>query len=199
MFLQMVKSIEEIGDASAPKTSSANIEQNQDLPKVTIIHTGGTIASKVDYATGAVIARFEPEELLASVPEILEIANIDAVKLGNMWSDDIRPLHWNKMIDACQEAFDSGSTGVVITHGTDTMVETAKVLAKEIKDKTIVLTGAMIPYKFGSSDGLFNLGSALSFVQAMPLGVFIAMNGNIFHWNNVKKNKALGLFEEIDK
>ena len=71
--IDMVKSIEEIGDTSTSEPSGTNIEQNQDLPKVTIIHTGGTIASKVDYATGAVIARFEPEELLASVPEILEI------------------------------------------------------------------------------------------------------------------------------
>ena len=105
----MVKTIEEIGDSSTSETTNLSVEQNQALPKVTIIHTGGTIASKVDYATGAVIARFEPEELLASVPEILEIANIDAKKIGNMCSDDIRPVHWNMMIDACQEAFDSGS------------------------------------------------------------------------------------------
>ena len=161
--IQMVKSIEEIGDASTPKTSSANIEQNQDLPKVTIIHTGGTIASKVDYATGAVIARFEPEELLASVPEILEIANIDAVKLGNMWSDDIRPVHWNKMIDACQEAFDSGSTGVVITHGTDTLHVSAAALSFAFAGNggkpagRIVLTGSQRSSDRASSDATENL------------------------------------------
>ena len=77
------------------------------------------------------------------------------------------------------------------------MVETAKVLS-EVKDKTIVLTGAMVPYKFGSSDGLFNLGSALSFVQALPNGVYIAMNGKYFKWDNVKKNKEIGEFEEIN-
>ena len=86
---------------------------------------------------------------------------------------------------------------IVITHGTDTMVETAKVLGENIKDKTIVLTGAMIPYAFGSSDGLFNLGSALSFVQALPHGVYIAMNGRYFTWNNVRKNRERGEFEEI--
>jgi len=86
---------------------------------------------------------------------------------------------------------------VVITHGTDTMVETAKVLAQRISNKTIVLTGAMIPYKFGSSDGLFNLGSALAFVQTLPAGVYVAMNGRYFNWNNVRKNKQTGEFEEL--
>jgi L-asparaginase len=86
---------------------------------------------------------------------------------------------------------------IVITHGTDTMVETARVLGENLNDKTIVLTGAMIPYAFGSSDGLFNLGSALSFVQALPRGVYIAMNGKYFTWDNVRKNRERGEFEEI--
>lgn len=86
---------------------------------------------------------------------------------------------------------------IIITHGTDTMVETAKVLAEKVKDKTVVLTGAMIPYKFGSSDGLFNLGSAIAFVQTLPKGVYISMNGRIFTWDNCRKNKRIGEFEEI--
>jgi L-asparaginase len=88
---------------------------------------------------------------------------------------------------------------IVITHGTDTMAETAAVIAKSLQqnDKTIVLTGAMIPIKFGSSDGLFNLGSALAFAQTLPPGVYVAMNGRYFHWNNVRKNKETGIFEEI--
>ena len=86
---------------------------------------------------------------------------------------------------------------ILITHGTDTMVETAQILSKNIKDKTIVLTGAMIPYTFGSSDGLFNLGSALAFVQILPPGVYIAMNGRYFKYDNVKKNRKTGYFEEI--
>jgi L-asparaginase len=86
---------------------------------------------------------------------------------------------------------------IVITHGTDTMVETARFLAGFVKDKTILLTGAMIPYKFGSSDGLFNLGSALAFVQTLPHGIYIAMNGKYFNWDNVRKNKKTGVFEEI--
>ncbi len=86
---------------------------------------------------------------------------------------------------------------IVITHGTDTMAETAQVLASKVKDKTVVLTGAMIPIKFGSSDGLFNLGSALAFVQSLPKGVYVAMNGKYFKANNVRKNKQTGVFEEL--
>jgi L-asparaginase len=86
---------------------------------------------------------------------------------------------------------------IIITHGTDTMVETATMLAQKIKDKTIVLTGAMIPIKFGSSDGLFNLGSALAFAQTLPAGVYVAMNGRCFTYDNVRKNKLTGIFEEL--
>lgn len=86
---------------------------------------------------------------------------------------------------------------IVITHGTDTMVETAAALARGVTGKTIVLTGAMIPYAFGSSDGLFNLGSALSFVQVLPAGVYIAMNGQRFAWDHVRKNRQTGVFEAV--
>jgi L-asparaginase len=87
---------------------------------------------------------------------------------------------------------------IVITHGTDTMVETAAALARGVTGKTIVLTGAMIPYAFGSSDGLFNLGSALSFAQVLPPGVYIAMNGQHFAWDRVRKNRDTGVFEPIE-
>jgi L-asparaginase len=86
---------------------------------------------------------------------------------------------------------------IVITHGTDTMVETAAALARGVEGKTIVLTGAMIPYAFGSSDGLFNLGSALSFAQTLPSGVYLAMNGQHFEWDKVRKNRQTGVFEPI--
>ena len=86
---------------------------------------------------------------------------------------------------------------IIITHGTDTMVETAQVLAKKVKGKTIVLVGAMIPYKFGSSDGLFNLGAALAFAQTLPAGVYIAMNGQYFSHDNCRKNKQTGYFEAL--
>ena len=172
--LNAVTSIDEIGDRTPNTSSTGKVEQNQHLPKVTIIHTGGTIASKVDYATGAVIARFEPEELLSSVPEILEIANIDAVKLGNMWSDDIRPIHWNKMIDACQEAFDSGSVGVVITHGTDTLHISAAALSFAFAGNggkpagRIVFTGSQRSSDRASSDATENLLSAVYWAANGP-------------------------------
>ncbi len=94
----------------------------------------------------------------------------------------------------CSKASESR---IVITHGTDTMVDTARVLADRATNKSIVLTGAMIPYAFGSSDGLFNLGSALSFVQVVPPGIYIAMNGNIYEWDKVRKNRKLGRFEPL--
>lgn len=86
---------------------------------------------------------------------------------------------------------------IVITHGTDTMVETARVLADTVPGKTIVLTGAMIPIAFGSSDGLFNLGGALTAVQVLPAGVYVTMNGRIFPWNDVRKNRDTGVFEAL--
>jgi L-asparaginase len=101
-----------------------------------------------------------------------------------------------RIVDECRQAHEQR---IVITHGTDTMVETAQTLAGAFGStgaKTIVLTGAMIPYAFGSSDGLFNLGSALSFVQVLPSGVYIAMNGRYFRWDRVRKNHETGMFDE---
>ncbi len=101
----------------------------------------------------------------------------------------------NVILDNCKRVSESQ---IVITHGTDTMTDTAKVLAEASMEKTIVITGAMIPYKFGSSDGLFNFGGALAFAQSLPHGVYIAMNGRYFDWNKVQKNKKTGVFEEIN-
>ena len=92
-----------------------------------------------------------------------------------------------------------GESRIVVTHGTDTMVETAAAIARAVSGKTVVLTGAMIPYAFGSSDGLFNLGSALSFAEVLPSGVYIAMNGQHFMWNRVRKNRETGVFEEMEQ
>jgi L-asparaginase len=131
----------------------------------------------------------------------------ELLKLGRCRVDvDIRTL---MMVDSLEMTDDdrqliarqcqnSDEDKIIITHGTDTMAETAALLAKETSGKTIVLTGAMIPYKFGSSDGLFNLGSALAFVQALPKGVYVAMNGRYFTWDNVRKNRQTGGFEEIN-
>jgi len=94
----------------------------------------------------------------------------------------------------CREADEDK---IIITHGTDTMAATAEFLSRVLSGKTIVLTGAMIPYKFGSSDGLFNLGGALAFVQTLPNGVYVAMNGRYFKAGNVRKNRQTGEFEEL--
>ena len=98
------------------------------------------------------------------------------------------------IVRACRECEESQ---IVITHGTDTMAETARAIAHGVTNKTVVLTGAMVPYAFGSSDGLFNLGSALSFVQSLPVGVYIAMNGKSFPWDDVRKNREAGVFERL--
>lgn len=118
--------------------------------------------------------------------EVRTLMMIDSMLL----TDDDREL----IATNCKKATEGK---IIITHGTDTMVETAKVIAGIVKDKTIVLTGAMIPYKFGSSDGLFNIGAAIAFVQTLPPGVYIAMNGRYFNWDNCRKNKQIGEFEEI--
>src|SRR5512133_2661115 len=96
------------------------------------------------------------------------------------------------ILDRCRECPESK---IVITHGTDTMENTAAVLGQGLSGKTIVLTGAMVPYTFGSSDGMFNLGTALAFVQTLGPGVYIAMNGKYFTWNHVRKNRRAGVFE----
>ena len=110
---------------------------------------------------------------------------------------DMTPADREVVVDQCRRAME---TRIVVTHGTDTMVETAAALARAtppIAGKTIVLTGAMIPYAFGSSDGLFNLGSALSFAQVLAPGVYVAMNGRYFEWDRVRKNRETGVFESL--
>ena len=97
------------------------------------------------------------------------------------------------ILERCRQAPEER---IVITHGTDSMERTAAVLGNEITGKTIVLTGAMVPYTFGSSDGMFNLGTALAFAQTLPHGVYVAMNGKYFGWRSVRKNRRLGVFEE---
>ncbi len=160
--------------------------------QIRLFITGGTFDKEYNELNGKLF--FEDTH----VPEMLDLGRckldvnirtlmmIDSLEM----SDEDRDIIAHNCVQ-CEE------DKIVITHGTDTMVETAKVLAEKITNKTIVLTGAMIPYKFGSSDGLFNLGAALAYVQTLPTGIYIAMNGKYFHWNNVRKNKELGLFEEL--
>lgn len=99
-----------------------------------------------------------------------------------------------KILEKCKSC---NADRIIITHGTSTMIETAKLLAENIKDKTIILTGAMVPYSFGKSDASFNLGCALAFAQLTGHGIYITMNGKLFEWNNVRKNELTGKFEKI--
>jgi L-asparaginase len=164
---------------------------------IRIFVTGGTFDKEYDEINGTLLFKqthmFELLQLgRCQLPcEITMLMLKDSLEL----TDDDRA----SIVEHCKNAQERC---IVITHGTDTMTHTARDLAKALQHltmapKTIVLTGAMIPYAFGSSDGLFNLGSALSFVQTLPAGVYIAMNGRYFNWDNVRKNRELGRFEAL--
>ncbi len=132
------------------------------------------------------------------VPEMLTLGHasvpVDIETLMMLDSLDMKLKDRKRIAERCLEASEQH---ILITHGTDTMIETARVLAEKVHHKTIVLTGAMVPYKFGSSDGLFNLGSALAFVQTLPRGVYIVMQGRYFMWDHVRKDKETGEFVEV--
>ena len=159
---------------------------------IRIFITGGTFDKEYNELTGQLY--FKDTHL----HELLEMGRnrVDAEIRTLMMIDSLEMKDEDRELIAhqcnhCEE------TSIVITHGTDTMTETAKFLAGKVKNKTVVLTGAMIPIKFGSSDGLFNLGSALAFSQTLAAGIYIAMNGRYFQWDNVRKNKESGVFEEL--
>ncbi len=158
---------------------------------IRIFITGGTFDKEYNELNGQLYFKdTHLHELLEmgrnKVPvEIRTLMMIDSLEM----TDQDRELIAHQCVQ-CEE------TRIVITHGTDTMAQTAAVLAEVVSDKVVVLTGAMIPIKFGSSDGLFNLGSALAFCQVLSPGVYVAMNGRIFNWDNVRKNKQTGTFEE---
>jgi L-asparaginase len=164
------------------------------MKKIRILATGGTFDKEYDELTGRLFFRdTHVEEMLRRGRSRL------AVTVETVMMVDSLDLDEGGRARIAQRARESEETAIVVTHGTDTMVQTARVLAEAaLGDKTILLTGAMVPYAFGSSDGLFNLGSALSFVQVLPPGVYIAMNGRHFDWNAVRKNTVTGFFEAID-
>jgi len=159
---------------------------------VKILITGGTFDKEYDELNGKLFFKD------THVPEILKLGrsnlNVSVRTLMMIDSLEMKDADREIIINHCKQCDENK---IVITHGTDTMEITAKQLGEASLDKTIVLTGAMIPYKFGSSDGLFNLGSALAFVQTLPVGVYVVMNGKYFNWNNVRKNKSSGVFEEL--
>jgi len=159
---------------------------------VRLFVTGGTFDKAYDEIHGRLF--FEDTHL----PEMLEMGRcrLDVRVRTLMMVDSLDMSDADRELIAhnCAEA---PEPHIVITHGTDTMVQTAGVLAARVPDKTIVLTGAMIPIAFGSSDGLFNLGGALTAVQVLPEGVYITMNGKVFRWDQVQKNQDRGVFEVV--
>jgi len=159
---------------------------------VRVFVTGGTFDKEYDELTGRLYFRN------THVDEMLRRGrcgpDVDVETLMMVDSLEMTAEQRGLIVRACRACTEAQ---IVITHGTDTMVETAREIADDVSDKTIVLTGAMVPYAFGSSDGLFNLGSALSFVQSLPPGVYIAMNGRSFRWDDVRKNRDAGVFEHL--
>ena len=161
---------------------------------IQVFVTGGTFDKEYNFITGELY--FKDTHLkdmfqLGRCTLDIDVKTLMMIDSLEMTDDDRQIIEHN-----CKK---SAHDKIIITHGTDTMVKTAELLAKaKLDDKTIVLTGAMVPYAFGtSSDGFFNLGSTLAFVQTLPKGVYISMNGRIFYWNNVKKNRKTGFFEEV--
>lgn len=159
---------------------------------IRILITGGTFDKEYDMINGRLyFNQTNVDEMLlkgrCTVPHTVEtLMMIDSLEMADRDRE--------KILKACAE---TNEDKIVITHGTDTMTVTGEYLAKANLSKTIVITGAMIPYSFGSSDGFFNLGNAIAFAQTLKPGVYIAMNGTYFHWNEVKKNRQTGFFEEI--
>ena len=155
-----------------------------------IFVTGGTFDKEYNELTGELFFKH------THLPDMLKMGRchleIDVEQL--MMIDSLQMVEADRemILDRCRAA---PETQIVITHGTDTMDLTAKALGANIPGKTVILTGAMVPYQFGSSDGMFNLGTALAFAQTLPPGVYVAMNGKCFGWKTVRKNRELGVFE----
>ena len=160
---------------------------------IRIFVTGGTFDKEYDERTGDLF--FKDTHLRGMLQlgrcrlpvEVRTLMMVDSLEMD----DDDREI----IIKQCRKC---EQERIVVTHGTDTMADTARALGEAgIEGKTVVLTGAMIPFAFGSSDGLFNLGAALAFAQSLPAGVYVAMNGRVFTWDNVRKNRDIGEFEEL--
>jgi L-asparaginase len=161
-------------------------------PRLRLLVTGGTFDKRYDELNGTLaFGESHVQDVLARGRCRLDLA-IEVLMLKD--SLELTDADRARIVEAARASYEER---IVVTHGTDTMVESARALAAANLGRTIVLTGAMIPYVFGSSDGLFNLGSALSFAQVLPPGVYVAMNGHCFPWNDVRKNRDLGVFEAL--
>src|SRR4051794_10185339 len=165
------------------------------MPHIRILVTGGTFDKEYDELTGQLFFRdTHVQEMLRLGRARLALEVETVMMIDSLEIDDAGRA---AIVARCRDA---AERAIVVTHGTDTMVDTASALAAAgLSDRTIVLTGAMVPYAFGSSDGLFNLGSALSFVQVLPPGVYVAMNGRHFAWDAVRKNRDAGIFEAAEE
>jgi L-asparaginase len=159
---------------------------------IRIFITGGTFDKEYNDITGELFFKDSHVQHMLKRGRLRLTAQIRTLMMM-----DSREMTETDRMNIVQNCLKADEDRIVITHGTDTMEETARVLAQHVKNKTVVLTGAMIPFTFGSSDGMFNLGSAIAFAQTLPPGVYIAMNGRYFHAENVRKNKQIGEFEEI--
>jgi len=159
---------------------------------IKLIITGGTFDKEYNELTGSLFFRATHlHEMLKLGRARVKVKTKTLMMIDSLY---MKAAHRKKILAECKASRESR---IVITHGTDTMPETARLLGANLTGKTVILTGAMVPYKFGSSDGMFNLGSALSFAQILPPDVYIAMNGRFFSWHNVRKNRTKGEFEEI--
>lgn len=159
---------------------------------IRIFTTGGTFDKEYNEITGKLYFKdTHMREILDLGRSKLDVSIRTLMMIDSL---DMTDSDRNLILENCVS---TKGDQIIVTHGTDTMTDTAKLLATGNLEKTIVLTGAMIPFKFGTSDGLFNLGSALGFVQSLPHGVYIAMNGQCFDYDKVKKNKGTGVFEVL--
>ena len=157
---------------------------------VKIFITGGTFDKEYDEINGKLFFKDTHMREMLDLGRSKIDVNIRTLMMVD--SLEMSKEDRNLIVENCKNAEEQQ---IIITHGTDTITETGRMLAEANIEKTIVLTGAMIPYKFGSSDGLFNLGSALGFVQSLPKGIYIAMNGRCFNYDKVRKDKETGIFE----
>ena len=159
---------------------------------IKIFVTGGTFDKDYDEKNGKLYFKDTHMSEILNLGRSKVEVNIETLMMID--SLDMKDSDRRLIVDSCEI---TNEKNIIVTHGTDTMTETANKLGEKNLQKTIVLTGAMIPYKFGTSDGLFNIASALAYVQTLSNGVYVAMNGRVFSYDNVIKNKETGVFEEI--
>ena len=163
------------------------------IEQIRLLVTGGTIDKSYCPVEGAL--SFSRTHLLAMLKQARVLLPEEQVQTL-LLKDSLDLTEADREV-ICQAAVAAPETKIIVTHGTDTMVQTATRMAARRLPKTIVLVGALVPYTFSNSDGLFNLGLAFGAVQLLPTGVYVAMNGRIFPWNAVRKNTAQGVFESI--